>query len=241
METLETWVRKWAESDTAEAPVVLRGPVEADWRRLEGDVAGLMLCSGEGRDICGSCPDCKKVQARVHPDVVRLADSEKTLKVKQVREARQEWLTMPYGRRRLIIIPRAERLTLESANALLKELEEGTAHNRFLLWTPFVGRLPATIRSRSQSVRLPQEYTESKEDSQADWESIVNWKRKQPFSEEELGAIYQYLQRRARQVGVDAAWYRASLRLRDFYQVVSRQGNAKMATDVLLASLHELR
>jgi hypothetical protein len=55
----------------------------------------------------------------------------------------------PYeSERRIIIIDRAETLTREAANALLKTLEEPPPYNHFFLITSVEKEVPPTIRSR---------------------------------------------------------------------------------------------
>lgn len=59
------------------------------------------------------------------------------------------------GVRRAILIEPADRCTPDAANALLKSLEEPPAGVTFLLATTAPARLPATIRSRCQTIRVP--------------------------------------------------------------------------------------
>jgi DNA polymerase-3 subunit delta' len=58
------------------------------------------------------------------------------------------------GRRKICVIDQADRLTQGAANALLKTLEEPTAHSLFLLITSRPAALPATVRSRCQGIRF---------------------------------------------------------------------------------------
>ncbi|MDE0003108.1 MAG: hypothetical protein OXQ29_10475 [Rhodospirillaceae bacterium] len=81
-----------------------------------------------------------------------------TLTVEQIREAAQALsLTSLTGQARVLVLEPADAMTTAAANALLKTLEEPGANTYLLLISHQPGRLPATIRSRCQSlsVRCP--------------------------------------------------------------------------------------
>ena len=92
-----------------------------------------------------------------HPDFMTLTplEGKKELTIDQVRNL-QQWLnqTAHQGGRKLVVIEQLERLNLAAFNALLKSLEEPPANCIFLLSTYQPGRLPATIRSRCQWLKI---------------------------------------------------------------------------------------
>jgi DNA polymerase-3 subunit delta' len=91
------------------------------------------------------------------------------IKVDQVRDLAGELvLSGQHSHRRVAIIDPADRLNLQAANSLLKTLEEPAAGVVLLLVAGRPGRLPATIRSRCQSLSLP---VPTHEDGQAWLES----------------------------------------------------------------------
>lgn len=129
---------------------------------------------------CGHCGSCKLVQNRLHPDLQVLmpevlrrrhewplvddkADSEDSKKKpsKQIRidEVRGviDWVfkTSARGRGKVVVLHPAEALNVQSANALLKTLEEPPAGTRIVLSTADAAWLLPTVRSRCQAVRLP--------------------------------------------------------------------------------------
>ncbi|MBM4124783.1 MAG: DNA polymerase III subunit delta' [Nitrospira sp.] len=112
-----------------------------------------------GPDACGICQSCCQIEARTHPDF-RLIEPDQELanpqiKIEQVRELEQQIVYRPLvGRRKVCLIDEADRLTQGAANALLKTLEEPTAHSLFLLITSRPSALPATVRSRCQAIRF---------------------------------------------------------------------------------------
>lgn len=81
----------------------------------------------------------------------------KSISVEQVREIVAELeLTSLRGLAKALIVEPAEAMTLSAANALLKTLEEPTPSTYFLLVSHQPGFLPATVRSRCQTVSLRQ-------------------------------------------------------------------------------------
>lgn len=109
-------------------------------------------------DVPPEAPAARLVAARSHPDllVVERAFDPKTERLKGVisvedsREASQFFSLSPaMGGWRICIVDAADDLNSESANSLLKILEEPPARSVFLIVAHAPGRLLATIRSRS--------------------------------------------------------------------------------------------
>lgn len=79
-----------------------------------------------------------------------------TISIEQVREATDALsLTAHGGGAKVVIIEPADALTTAASNALLKTLEEPSEDTYLLLLADEIGRLPATIRSRCQKLRIP--------------------------------------------------------------------------------------
>ncbi|MBM3381487.1 MAG: hypothetical protein FJY29_03505 [Betaproteobacteria bacterium] len=91
-----------------------------------------------------------------HPDLVR-APAERSILRKEDVELFRERSLYPatLARRRFFLIERAERLNNQSANALLKTLEEPQAECVFVLMTSRPNALPPTVASRCQKILLP--------------------------------------------------------------------------------------
>jgi DNA polymerase-3 subunit delta' len=92
-----------------------------------------------------------------HPDLHWLHPEEdkETISVEQVRGIIESLgLTAHQGATKVVVIEPAEAMTAAAANALLKTLEEPTANSYLLLVTHRPGRLPPTIRSRCQEIKL---------------------------------------------------------------------------------------
>jgi DNA polymerase-3 subunit delta' len=104
---------------------------------------------------CGACRSCRQHDAASHPDLFVLEPEDASVvTIDQVRRLQAE---LPYrpltSARRIVLVPEAARLNVESSNALLKILEEPPAHAMFLLVTAQRDRLLPTILSRCLMIR----------------------------------------------------------------------------------------
>jgi DNA polymerase-3 subunit delta' len=104
---------------------------------------------------CGACRSCRQHDAAGHPDLFVLEPEDASVvTIDQVRRLQSE---LPYrpltSARRIVLVPEAARLNVESSNALLKILEEPPGHAMFLLVTAQRDRLLPTILSRCLMIR----------------------------------------------------------------------------------------
>ena len=113
---------------------------------------------------CRHCPSCKAFLQGTHGDLVLLKVSEgKTaIGIDQVREATHFLQQTPlYGATKLLLVRDADRMTLAAANSFLKTLEEPSGNALVLLSSSEAWRLPPTVRSRCQLLRLPNVQTDA--------------------------------------------------------------------------------
>src|SRR5262245_19516050 len=104
-------------------------------------------------EFCDFCTSCRKIDSGTHPDVITIAVEEDAtqIKIAQVRRLLTLLELQPLeGRNKVFIIDPADSLNLESANALLKGLEEPPENSFFILITVNVHELLLTVRSRCQ-------------------------------------------------------------------------------------------
>ncbi len=116
-----------------------------------------ILCTGGGEKPCGACPSCYKAARQIHPDLhLFLSDSKKnSFHVKAVRELRESVYTKPNeSDRKVYLLCRADDMTIEAHNALLKMLEEPPADTVFLLTCRNRLTIPETVRSRCVPILL---------------------------------------------------------------------------------------
>jgi DNA polymerase-3 subunit delta' len=112
---------------------------------------------------CGTCRDCKQINAMQHPDmnVIQALDGDGlpkeggTLRVDQVREVQHALSLKPYqAKYRVALFLRFQEANDNAANALLKTLEEAPAHAILLLTADTPEQLLPTIVSRCEILRL---------------------------------------------------------------------------------------
>ena len=99
-----------------------------------------------------------KTDRNEHPDWinVRPIDDSRQIRIEQVRELAQELaLTSHQGGYKVGVLSPADVLNRFAANALLKTLEEPPGRTVLILVVTQPSRLPATILSRCQRVRVP--------------------------------------------------------------------------------------
>lgn len=131
---------------TSSLVLVPRGPKRTD----QGRRLAAPLISDEPRQQ-------QLVLRGVHPDLIELAPppGRETIGIDRVREViRQGQFTPTQAKRKVCVITRAEALTIEASNALLKILEEPPRNLAFLLLAAHTGDILPTILSRSRVVRI---------------------------------------------------------------------------------------
>jgi DNA polymerase-3 subunit delta' len=119
--------------------------------------AQLALCTDAGSAPCGVCGACRRVASAQHPDLMMLAPLEdsKQIRIEQVRELiRDLALTSHQGGYKVAIVSPADAMNRNTANALLKTLEEPTPRTLLILVATQPPRLPATLLSRCQRIPI---------------------------------------------------------------------------------------
>ena len=124
-------------------------------------LAQSLLCKmhDENGVPCNSCRSCHLFHINSHPDLKYLiSDPEKKsddIGIDVVRDLESfNELFAHFGNHKVIIIPKADYLTRQAANSLLKTLEEPNSSTILLLITAEPARLLPTIRSRCQFLPL---------------------------------------------------------------------------------------
>jgi DNA polymerase-3 subunit delta' len=121
-------------------------------------VAQMALCQKPAAQApCGACAGCHRVATAQHPDLLVLQPLEEStqIKIEQIRELSEELsLTAHQGAYKVAVITPADTLNRFAANALLKTLEEPPPRTLLLLVVTQPSRLPATILSRCQRIRV---------------------------------------------------------------------------------------
>lgn len=123
------------------------GPTGSGRSILAKDFAGGILC--ENKNFCQVCESCKAFLNNTHPDFLNLKPIGNIIKVDDVHEIiREAKITPRLSNSRVVLIEDADRMNIQSANALLKNLEEPEDTTIFLLCAPSTLDLLPTIVSR---------------------------------------------------------------------------------------------
>ncbi len=145
------------------------GPSGIGKKRFAKTLAQALLCSQNPEHTlipCDGCPDCYQVRANTHPDLLLISKpSDKAFlpvelfigtREKRMREGLcYDVSRKPFrGKRKIAIIDDVDYLNQESANALLKVLEEPPPRSLMILLGTSATRQIPTIRSRSQIIRF---------------------------------------------------------------------------------------
>ncbi len=121
-------------------------------------LAEALLCrQPSDTGACGHCESCRQLLADSHPDYRKLVPegANAAIKVDPIRSL-VDWLqlTAGQGSYRVALLEQADTLNRNAANSLLKTLEEPSDHAVLILSATRTGALPATLRSRCQSITL---------------------------------------------------------------------------------------
>lgn len=126
-------------------------------QELARTIAMRLFCQHVGDDglPCGQCPECHRIMAGDHPDVVTVVPDGQRIKIDQVRYLKSEFTKSAVeGNQKVFIVDQMERMTTEAANSLLKFIEEPVGNTVALLLTANKNLILPTILSRTQIVDL---------------------------------------------------------------------------------------
>jgi DNA polymerase-3 subunit delta' len=138
---------------------LFHGPVGVGKLTFANMLAFRMLChSPVQNEACRQCHSCQLFLAGHHPDL-RLLEADEGKQIIGVDKVRAtvEFMhkTSNQGGTRIVIVPKADNLNINAANALLKTMEEPPAKTLLVLLTREPGLLLATVRSRCQPLLFP--------------------------------------------------------------------------------------
>jgi len=142
-------------------------------KRFALEVARALNCrTPKDHEACGVCSSCVRI-AKLnypqredadewtqiiwtdHPDVGLVVAPKRVLRVEQMRQIEKEANFRPFeGKARVFLIDEADKLNDNSANALLKVLEEPPKTSHLILITARPAMLLPTILSRCQMIRF---------------------------------------------------------------------------------------
>ena len=131
---------------------LLTGPPGSGRSNAARAFAAALQCESHG---CGTCHACTTVLSGAHPDVTLVATEGVFIRVDTTRPLVELAQRSPsQGRWRVIVVEDADRFNDQSANVLLKAVEEPPPRTVWLLCAPSPEDVLVTIRSRSRAVGL---------------------------------------------------------------------------------------
>ncbi len=236
-------INKWIASETIPQPLLLHGDSADALAKAALTMQQQLFCETEGKlEPCEQCRSCKQIKEGSYPNILSTFQENNRIKIKEIRQIKS-WLNLSaWTGPRIVIITEADRLELAAANMLLKTLEEPKQLTRFLLTTTRWRRVLPTIRSRCVMLRMPVMHT-LQENGQPSWltqtttERIGYSQSKEPLTESDFTAIYEFLETKLREYGPTPEIKQAFGRLRDYHYVVTHKGNERMVRDLLIGSL----
>jgi len=162
-DALQTLLRDFDAGRTAPA-TLLTGESGIGKKTAAHLLAKGLLCTGDGDKPCGNCRNCRRYDARTHPNALFPSPlpKEKSIKVDALRQTIDALSrhALEQGKR-VIVIENAERMTPQAQNCLLKTLEESPENTFFFLTADVESAILPTVRSRCRCVRM-QPWTEER-------------------------------------------------------------------------------
>lgn len=121
------------------------------------ELSKTLLChhSHNEKLACGECHSCRLIAAGTYPEYYFLQpeNESKIIRIDQIRSLVEKLTQTPiHGQYKIAIIEPAEAMAPAAANALLKTLEEPNGNAILILISSQAQLLPATIRSRCQTI-----------------------------------------------------------------------------------------
>ena len=165
-ETATTALRTFVARDTVPQSLLFVGSEGVGKTTAAVEFAKAVVCRARKADgdACDTCANCRRIDAGEHPDIKRVAPDGDMTRIWQLwsRPGHPPGIldSLPYAPvaapKRVIIFERAETFNDESANSLLKALEEPPPYVQFVLCAPAPSAVLPTILSRCQMIRFRQ-------------------------------------------------------------------------------------
>jgi len=114
-------------------------------------VAKALNCLQKTDDSCEECTSCVAINKKIFPDVMEVLPEKSVVTIDQMRLLKSvAYLKPMVGKKRVFIIPDAEKMKTEASNSILKILEEPPFFSHVILLTNNPYLILPTIKSRCQ-------------------------------------------------------------------------------------------
>ena len=106
-------------------------------------------------EACEDCQSCSEISKQYSPDLKIIEPIKSSIKIEQIREMRKEIGLKPFkNKKKIYIIDKAEKMTLEASNCLLKTIEEPPYYAIIILICSRIDPILPTIVSRCQIINF---------------------------------------------------------------------------------------
>ena len=106
-------------------------------------------------EVCENCQSCNEINKQYSPDLKIVEATKDSIKIEQIREIRKDIELKPFkNRKKVYIIDKAEKMTLEASNCLLKTIEEPPYYAIIILICSRIDPILPTIVSRCQIINF---------------------------------------------------------------------------------------
>lgn len=158
----ERIARLGRERGTLSHSLLIHGPVGAGQREVAMLFGQSLFCeTGRGPfGACGECRNCRRIVENLHPDWIWIEPERgpkglPNITMDTIQSLQDRLVLEPYEGGRVVgCIFEAEKMKPETANSLLKLVEEPPSHAAFTLVTEHFQRILPTIRSRCLHIPL---------------------------------------------------------------------------------------
>ena len=118
--------------------------------------AKYLQCVQRGEEPCGVCKSCRVYDSGNHPDIIWVRSEKKSIGVEEIRtQVLEDMDIKPYAYKyKIYIIEKADTLSVQAQNALLKTLEEPPAYAVFLLLGEQLDAFLPTVLSRTAMIKI---------------------------------------------------------------------------------------
>lgn len=135
---------------------IFTGPKGVGKKTISNIFAKALVCYEQKQEPCGICQSCRQFESGNHPDIYRVVSDGKSIGINLIRDMRSDIKVNPFqGDRKIYIIDRANTMTVEAQNALLKTLEEPPEYAVIILIAENTSSLLPTVLSRCQLIKIP--------------------------------------------------------------------------------------
>lgn len=140
------------------------GPEGSGKKKMAWALAQALLCDRQEEAPCGECGPCRRIENESSEAVCFIEPEKNTIKLEAAATILDFLSLQRLARARVVIVDQANLLNVQTANALLKAIEEPPPETYFVLTTPGTSQLLPTLRSRVQNLNFqPSERSISEE------------------------------------------------------------------------------